>query len=205
MYQVYPDHLGTPRAVVDPSVAQPVWQWHNIDPFGGNLPNENPAGLGTFKYSLRFPGQYYDAETGLHYNYFRDYDPATGRYVESDPIGLAGGVNTYAYVLNAPISNRDLLGLATCGSGFNEGLVPDNPFGHPFSYCCKRHDDCYDNCFGMPPKLECDENFCRCMLDRCNGLHVCRVTARTYCDAVKSRGQGAFDSARKKCGGGCRT
>ncbi len=203
-FYVHADHLGSPRAVTNRGKNGLRWTWDNVDPFGGNAANPSPTGDLEFNYPLRFPGQYYDAETGLHYNNFRDYDPAIGRYVQSDPIGLKGGVNTYAYVLNSPISNRDVLGLATCGSGFNEGLVPDNPFGHPFSYCCKRHDDCYDNCFSMPPKSECDENFCKCMVDRCNGLHICRVAAQTYCDAVKARGQGAFDSARKNCGGGCR-
>ena len=60
---------------------------------------------------LRFPGQYFDAETGLHYNYFRDYDPSTGRYIESDPIGLDGGLNTYLYAESNPLLLVDPYGL----------------------------------------------------------------------------------------------
>jgi RHS repeat-associated protein len=62
--------------------------------------------------SLRLPGQQVES-FGLHYNYFRDYDPSTGRYTQSDPIGLAGGINTYAYAEGAPTSEVDPLGLAT--------------------------------------------------------------------------------------------
>lgn len=60
---------------------------------------------------MLLPGQYFDAETGLHYNYFRNYDPSTGRYVESDPLGLAGGLNVYAYGNLNPINTTDPLGL----------------------------------------------------------------------------------------------
>lgn len=60
---------------------------------------------------LRFPGQYYDPESGLHYNYFRDYEPGTGRYVESDPIGLDGGSTTFGYALGSPAFYFDTLGL----------------------------------------------------------------------------------------------
>ena len=81
------------------------------------MPDQNPGHTGTtndFTFNLRFAGQYYDQETGLHYNYFRDYDPATGRYIESDPIGLGGGINTYNYVGDYPVSSVDPLGLCQC-------------------------------------------------------------------------------------------
>jgi RHS repeat-associated protein len=79
-----------------------------------------------FAYNLRFPGQYYQAETGLNQNYFRDYDPTVGRYVESDPMGLIAGINTYAYVMSQPISRVDSTGLAidptqTCINGLGIG------------------------------------------------------------------------------------
>jgi RHS repeat-associated protein len=60
-----------------------------------------------FEFPLRFPGQYADKETNLYYNFFRDYDPSLGRYSESDPIGMVGGPNTYAYAYSGPVSNLD--------------------------------------------------------------------------------------------------
>ena len=66
------------------------------------------------------PGQYYDAEPGLHYNYFRDHDPTAGRYIESDPIGLVGGISTYGYVGGNPLTHADSLGLLVVHSTCSE-------------------------------------------------------------------------------------
>lgn len=110
VFYVHTDHLNTPRKVSQPSDNKLRWRW-DPKPFGDSLPIQNPQSLGTFVYQLRFPGQYFDAETGLHYNYFRDYDPATGRYTQSDPIGLIAGLNTYAYVGGNPLSFIDPEGL----------------------------------------------------------------------------------------------
>lgn len=110
IYYIHSDHLGTPRKITQPSSNTLAWRW-DPDTFGSLAPNQNPGGLGTFVYNLRFPGQYYMPETGLHYNYFRDYDPQTGRYLESDPIGLQGGsYSTYSYVQSNPISLVDPTG-----------------------------------------------------------------------------------------------
>jgi RHS repeat-associated protein len=109
LYYVHADHLNTPRLVTD-SANNIRWRWDS-DAFGTTPPNENPSGLGMFEYNLRFPGQQYDAVVGLHYNYFRDYDPGTGRYFESDPIGLDGGLNTYSYAYEDPLSFEDPDGL----------------------------------------------------------------------------------------------
>ena len=101
---VHNDHLGTPKVVTasDKSVA---WQ-AEYKPFG------EVYGLdGSVENDFRFPGQYYDSETGYYYNYFRDYDPEIGRYLESDPIGLDGGVNRFGYVSANPLSNFDPQGL----------------------------------------------------------------------------------------------
>jgi RHS repeat-associated protein len=84
-----------------------VWHWDS-GPFGTEAPDEDPDGDGTkVTLNLRLPGQYYDSETGLHYNGHRDYDPATGRYGEPDPIGLAGGLNVYGYVGSDPVNRID--------------------------------------------------------------------------------------------------
>lgn len=121
LYFVHPDHLNSPRLVAD-SARTTVWRWDQDEPFGASPPNEDPDGNSvTYVMPLRFPGQYLDKETNLHYNYFRDYDPAIGRYIQSDPIGLTGGFNPYAYVRSNPLRWSDRLGLQAAPT------VPANP------------------------------------------------------------------------------
>ena len=166
LYYIHTDHLNTPRLIAN-QAQQAVWRWDNTDPFGGNPPDENPSGLGSFTCNLRLPGQYFDKETNTHYNYFRDYDPGIGRYVQSDPIGLRGGINTYVYVLD-PLTQVDPEGLMGRGSGAGRGGYsargpqPNSPFPG-YNYCgqgnlaplpptncvdsaCKTHDECYEDC-----------------------------------------------------------
>jgi RHS repeat-associated protein len=106
-FYVVADHINTPLVLAQ-SDGTSVWDWRNRDPFGNNAPVATSA---LQAYDHRFPGQVADVETGLFYNYYRDYDPQTGRYVESDPIGLDGGINTYAYVKGNPTANADPKGL----------------------------------------------------------------------------------------------
>jgi len=109
-YVVVSDHLETPTALVDSSLTV-VWSAEQA-PFGATLENTDPDNDGNeISFNIRFPGQYRDQESGLYYNYFRDYDPEIGRYIQSDPIGLAGGINTYGYAGGNPVNRIDPEGL----------------------------------------------------------------------------------------------
>jgi len=106
LYDISTDQLDTPRQITDQN-GTVVWSWDG-EAFGSTPPNANPSGTGSFTFNLRFPGQYFDGETNLNQNTYRDYDPSTGRYVESDPLGFGGGqLSTYAYVGGNPVSRID--------------------------------------------------------------------------------------------------
>lgn len=106
---LFNDHTGQVAHAWDGSNRLPVYE-RTQTPFGETT-EELVAGTGSLKIPVRFPGQYYDAETGFSQNWHRDYDPSIGRYLQSDPIGLAGGMNTYAYVGGNPVMFVDLMGL----------------------------------------------------------------------------------------------
>lgn len=112
VFYIHTDHLNAPAKITRPSDNAIIWRWDH-DPYGNGTPNQDPDGNGLqLVFNLRFPGQYYDAEMGLYYNWNRYYDQSTGKYISSDPIGLAGGqASTYAYVNGNPISLVDQLGL----------------------------------------------------------------------------------------------
>jgi RHS repeat-associated protein len=115
LYYIEADALGTPRVVIDPDRNVAVWNWNLAnEAFGDSAPNEDADADGiAFVLDMRMPGQRFDAASGLTQNYFRDYDSVTGRYAQSDPIGLGGGISTYGYVIGNPFVNFDFFGLAT--------------------------------------------------------------------------------------------
>ena len=138
-----------------------------------------------FAYNLRFPGQYFDSETGKHYNYFRDYDPAIGRYIESDPIGLQGGINTYAYVNGAPLQFSDSLGFASMPIG---GPFPGQP--DPKSIACA-----YNPAVCPQPRLWDARTRCKV---------VCNVKYQFICTGIGLFvGSGGTPVSGGIAGGGC--
>jgi RHS repeat-associated protein len=118
--------LGSPPKLTDASQAT-VWDGV-FDPFG-----EEVAITGLAAMPMRFPGQYADEETGFSYNYFRNYEPLLGRYIQSDPIGLRGGINDYAYAFSSPIVGKDPFGLSVEGALSQLGDLLDWIAGTPNS------------------------------------------------------------------------
>jgi RHS repeat-associated protein len=137
VYYYHNDALGTPQKMTDAS-GTVVWA-ADYKPFG-----EATVTISTITNNLRFTGQYFDQETGLHYNYYRDYNPVIGRYIEGDPIGIEKGKNhLYVYTSNNPVNATDPTGLRTfrCraplhalgGSGTRSGPdIPGNPLYHEY-------------------------------------------------------------------------
>ncbi len=204
------DHLATPQKLTN-STGAISWAMES------NAFGETTIKTQTTTNNLRFPGQYADSDIGLNQNYFRDYAPNFGRYIEADPIALMGGINTFDYVGQRVIIGHDQLGLFFDGLPFPYGPelpslppVPPGPFGDicgpegknlanwipdgAFESACQNHDDCY-NCSGRTQD-ECDNFFCSEMQHTCDlrassdyGHTICIGVAATYCSKVKAEGK----------------
>jgi RHS repeat-associated protein len=109
VYHVRTDHIGRPVFATDSSGLK-VWEASYL-PFGGVHVATSFPGTSTDPLELRFPGQWFQAESGLHQNWMRDYDPTTGRYIQADPLGLVDGASVYGYALQSPMRYVDPKGL----------------------------------------------------------------------------------------------
>ncbi len=173
--------------------ATALWRWDSA-PFGETAANENPTvGLPSFTYNLRFPGQQYDRETGTHYNYFRDYEAQAGRYVQSDPIGLFGGITTFTYTEKGAVLQSDPYGLSATAAlragqqkDYNKNK-PDNN-GKTCNYCQNRDAVSTDHVVSVMRCLECvkagkiTEQDCLTRLpDTANLLEVCKSCNSSKC------------------------
>jgi len=173
-HYLHTDHLGTPMLATD-KLGTTTWT-AVAESFGatGVLQSSSIA------MNLRFPGQYWDGETGNHYNFHRDYKAGMGRYLEGDPIGLQGSINIFAYVDGNSLSRIDSLGLFRvygnwCGPNWTGGQrapfdysVPPSKYLPPTDYTdvtCERHDKCFATCRSIYP-CNRDERF-QCMV-KCN-------------------------------------
>ena len=207
-FYLHPDHLGTPRvatrnvavnnATTGPNaVNKAVWRWES-DPFGtsgatgaggsaASAPNENPQQVtgtqtqiqaASFKLNNRFPGQLFDAESGKYYNWNRTYDPSGGRYIESDPIGLKGGLNTFGYVANKPTMAIDPKGLDLwlCIRGCCGGVA-----NHAYLF-----DDETNSCCGDPVPSRDAINFVKTSKEKGPKGDTCWHISSTPGDAAKA-------------------
>lgn len=197
VYYIHTDHLGTPQKMTS-GQKQLAWEVQAM-PFGETL---NITGQATN--NLRFPGQWYDEEAGLNYNYFRDYKANIGRYIQADPIGIDKGNNhLFLYVQSNPLSKTDYMGLF-CGSGRNNKYIPDRVGSIDFANACAGHDDCYGKCGS--PKSMCDFNFHKDMSKECRKFIFnpilfleCQILADAYYAAVAFLGDIPYKDAQKNC------
>ncbi len=121
IYYIQADHLNTPRWITD-HAGKRIWSWES-DAFGNSAPVIDVDGDGSnFHFYMRFSGHYFDGESGMHYNYFRDYEPMTGRYLQSNPLGSSIDVNSYDFLNSSPIRYSDSSGVSRDIPGLCDGF-----------------------------------------------------------------------------------
>ena len=188
VYYYHNDHLGTPQQMVD-ALGNIVWA-AQYSAFG-----KATVEVETVENNLRFPGQYFDVETGLHQNYFRDYDSVAGRYVQADPLGLVDGPNVYAYARQNPTRYTDPLGLTVWDCTKLDYFI--GPFGYILYTCTS---ECFN---GKQTKVRINVNTNGAGFDL--GAGIVGSRGNTFNDG---RGRGAppdiniFNGAYFESGGG---
>ncbi len=112
-----PDHIGTTRVAVDAAQDKVIWKWSLTGEVFGDTPPDQDSDQGQVSLALatRLPGQIVDEATLTNQNLHRDYEPSSGRYLSSDPLGLTAGVSTYGYVEGKPLLKSDPEGLQSKG------------------------------------------------------------------------------------------
>ncbi len=209
---LHTDHLGAPRLATN-SNQQVVWRWGSdafenkkSDDSDDEYENDNKITV-----NIRHSRGYADKESRLIYVWNRYLDPATGRWLTSDPIGLSGGLNSYAFVNNNPLRYTDPTGLvletwepgglygpnqSVCGSGIK---FPELWFRE----ACETHDRCYDTCGAN--KTWCDFQFQWNAQQSCApGDWRCSLLAQAYFEGVLHGGYSAYRDAQQKACQGCR-
>ena len=189
VYQVHTDYRDAPVLLTDAG-GTVVWK-AAYQAFGRALIDDDPDGDGTrITFNVRLPGQYEDAESGFYYNYFRYYDPALGRYITSDPIGLAGGLNGFGYASSNPLRWTDSLGLTSDCSYYERRCkeVPDSEY-----YCdvapfvCKNWPDDPWDWDGCVRQCLQDRD---CPADPCGGADlscIARIHAECWTECLRNR------------------
>lgn len=227
LHFIQSDHQGIPRRIASGSGRRAVvrWDWSAFaDPFGAEqpaamdtCPPTGPCTTSPFEFNLRFPGQYFDSETGLNHNLHRDYDATTGRYVEADPVGLRGGISVYGYVGGNPLGHVDPEGLrAKCPHNDSHYLpevqswleeCPDGermllPSRDCYAWCDAQLEACYRL---VDELISANDEACRRVIDLLPTLHrPCTQGASSdHINSLHSLCWRAAQQCLRECKGTC--
>ena len=174
-HYLHTDHLGTPQLATTKE-GQTSWKAQS-EAFGaaGILQSQS-----TITMNLRFPGQYYDEETGTHYNFFRDYGVNIGRYIQADPIKLEGGVNVYSYLLGRPLVDVDVYGLY----GWSDVTAA-------YAHYCDGSGTAWTTSFGSINWGDLDQRIEQYLIGRMGGSCVARIIPINTVIAAQTKGADA--------------
>jgi len=200
---LHPDHLATARLATD-EMGTVIWRWEG-EAFGDAEPNEDPDLNGsTVTINLRFPGQYADGESEIYYNHLRDFVPNSGRYVQSDPIGIDGGTNSYLYANANPAGLIDIEGTQSNANNENTSLCAYYAaVGARFD--CTYHKFAFGVCMGENIGVEIMNFLCNIDAGEKDCIRKCLIAndkkdrRNPQCRIPPNSGCGERECVRKSC------